>query len=112
MTPPGMVGRLLKVVVLRRRIRGKNWAQLVAGARACHESFETLIAGETQQTAEISAGGEMSVLDTVAHLVVANNGIARRLVALRSGEELPPDPPDLWPGHGDASLEQVRTAYA
>lgn len=103
-----LIGRSLKVVILRPRLKRMTWPQLVAGAAACKESFEALIAGETEETATVAAAGEMSIADTLAHLALANRSITRRLDALRSGISLDPETPDLWPGSHGRPLAELR----
>lgn len=111
MSPSGMIGRILKVAVLRPRIKGKSWAQLVTGMVACRDNFLRLIEADTEVTAAVGVAGEMSVLDTLAHLAAANFAIADRLDALRTNAPLPPEPPDLFPGHGAWNLSESRANY-
>lgn len=107
-----IVGRILKAVVLRPRVRRLTWPQLVAGAAACRERFDALTAGETEETAAVVVDSEMSVADTLAHLAAANRSIAKRLDALRIGTAADSEPPDLFPGAGVRTLAEVRADYA
>src|ERR1051326_7158306 len=103
MTPSQLVGRLLKRVILRPRVKKLNWQQLCSGAVAVREQFEARMEGETEESASISAGG-MTIKEILAHLATSNRSIADRLDALRSGSTGSATVPDLFPSAEGKSL--------
>jgi uncharacterized damage-inducible protein DinB len=110
LTPSAFAGRILKHIVLRPRVRRMAWGQLWAGAWKLKESFETRIAGETDESAEISAG-QMNIKEILAHLAIANQSIASRLDALRSGLILTSVTPNLFPGSEGRTLVELRKEF-
>jgi uncharacterized damage-inducible protein DinB len=105
-----VVGGLLKRIILRPKVKKLNWQQLCSGAVALREQFEARIEGETEESASISAGG-MTVKEILAHLSVANSGIADRLDTLREGNAGSPSVPDLFPGAEGRSLPELKTEF-
>src|ERR1044071_5838756 len=110
MKPSQMVGRLLKRIILRPRVKKLNWQQLCSGAVAVREQFEARIEGETEESASISAGGG-TIKEVLAHLAVGNRSIADRLDALRSGMAGSTAPPDLFPGAEGRTLTELRAGF-
>ena len=105
-----MVGRILKRVVLRPRVRRMSWSQLWAGALKVKESFDARVGGESEESSAISAGG-MTIKEILAHLAAGNRSIANRLDALRSGDRLTSVTPDLFPGAEGRSLDDLRGEF-
>ncbi len=105
-----MVGRVLKRIVLRPRVRRMAWDQLWAGALAVKESFDARISGETEESANISAGG-MTIKEILAHLARGNVSIAARLTALRQGAPMGTAVPELFPGDQGKALQQLRLEF-
>jgi hypothetical protein len=103
-----IVGWLLKRMVLRPRVKKLTWSQLCAGAAASHERFEQLIAGETEESAAVRVGGEMSIKEMLAHLAAENRGVASQLAALRQGR---PGEGILLDAFEPQSLEQARAEF-
>ena len=110
MTPSQFVGRILKRIILRPRVKKLNWQQLCSGAVAVREQFEARIEGETEDSAAISSGG-MTIKEMLAHLAVANRAIADRLDSLRAGNPGSPNVPDLYPGAEGKDLKELKAEF-
>src|SRR5437016_13269860 len=106
-----VIGQLVKRFIVAPRVRKLTWEQLCAAAAVSRERFEEQIADETEESASVSARGAMSVKDTLAHLTVANRGIAARLEGLRVGRTMGSRSPDLFPGASGKTLDQVKSEH-
>ena len=106
-----IIGRMVKRFIVAPRVRKLTWEQLCAAGAVSRERFEAQIADETEESASVSARGAMSVKDTLAHLTVANRGIAARLEGLRTGQSMDSRSPDLFPGANGKMLDQVKSEH-
>lgn len=106
-----IVGRIFKALLLRPRVRKMTWHQLLSGAGAEREKLLAILRAETEATASVHTGGEMSIRETLAHMAEANLSIAGRLDSLRAGQIGDSSTPDLFPGAEGLTLEDVKSRY-
>src|SRR5438105_1239406 len=110
-TMASLTGRILTRLILRPRVRKLSWDQLVKGAVVSAERFDESIARVKEEASTVSAGGYMSIRDTLAHLTAGNEMIAARLDAFRAGDPRPAGEVNMYAAAQGGSLAQLREAH-
>jgi hypothetical protein len=103
----GLVGTMMRQMLLRPRVKRATWPQLCAAAMALHERFEAMIRDVTEAGAAVVGTEGFSIRSIFAHLATENRRVAAVLDLIRGGTRMASVTPVVA-----RSLEEAKAAYA
>jgi hypothetical protein len=103
----GVVGAMMRQLLLRPRVKRSTWPQLCAAAMALHERFTAMIQGVSEAGAAVEGDDGLSIRSIFAHLATENRRVAGVLESIRGGGGPEPVQPVIA-----RTLAEARAAYA
>jgi hypothetical protein len=103
----GIVGAMLRNMLLRPRVRRATWPQLCSAAMALHERFTAMIQGVSEAGGEVAGDDDMTIRSIFAHLATENRRVAAVLESIRGGGGSSTPYPVIV-----RSLAEAKAAYA
>lgn len=108
---PKPIGWLILKVAVQPKARSMDWDTLYKHASSATDRFDKLAVRLSEEQASVKARGHMSMKEMLAHLALTDAGFARQFETIRAGKYVKYPVPELFPGDGGRSLDELRGAH-
>jgi hypothetical protein len=108
MSLSGLIGRLMKRLLMNPRLKKLTWEQITVGVFMSIAQFGQTVENVSEAGAAIPGARGMSIAGMAAHLAAANRAVIAQLNALRAGGAAGLSQVDLYPDTGERTFAQVK----